>query len=222
MKRLLSTKMLKADHSKRLKTAGWDLTQYNAISVERLPVSSKPGTRLAIFSSKHAVRACLSGPGPVDLSGVPCLCVGEKSKALLAKYGIEVLEVADTASALAEKISQKYTDKTFIYYCGDRRLDILPNALNELGLDWEEEMVYRTSIIPRQFQTSFQGILFFSPSGVESFVAKNDLKGAQAFCIGETTASEAKKYTDRVLIAAEPTLEALVNQAISAHNPVNS
>jgi uroporphyrinogen-III synthase len=53
-------------------------------------------------------------------------------------------------------------------------------------------------------------------------VAKNDLKGAQAFCIGKTTASEAKKYTDRVLIAAEPTLEALVNQAISAHNPVNS
>ena len=220
MKRLLSTKMLKADHSKRLKTAGWDLTQYNAISVERLPVSSKPGTRLAIFSSKHAVQACLSGP--VDLSGIPCLCVGEKSKALLAEHGIEVLEVTDTASALAEKIAQKYTDKTFIYYCGDRRLDILPNALNELGLDWEEEMVYRTSIIPRQFQTSFQGILFFSPSGVESFVAKNDLKDTWAYCIGATTAAKAKKYTDRILIAVEPTLEALVNQAISAHNPVNS
>mgnify|MGYP001825941299 CR=1 FL=1 len=220
MKRLLSTKLLKAAHSKRLKTAGWDLTQYNAISVERLPVSTAPGERLAIFSSKHAVQACLSGP--VDLSGVPCLCVGEKSKALLAKHGIEVLEVADTASALAVKIAQKYTDKTFIYYCGNRRLDILPNALNQLGQDWEEEMVYRTSIKPRQFQTSFQGILFFSPSGVESFVVKNDLRDTWAYCIGETTAGEAKKYTDRVLIGAQPTLEALVNLAVSEHNPVNS
>lgn len=221
IKRLLSTKVLNTVQEERLKAAGWHLTQYNAISIALLPVGDSPKDRVAIFSSQHAVRACLSGPGPIDLKGVPCLCVGGKSKALLEENGIEVLEVAGTATALAGLIAQEYSDKTFVYYCGDRRLDVLPEALERTGVDWKECIVYNTALDVRKWDTNFDGILFFSPSGVESYMVRNTLQEARAYCIGNTTAAEAKKHTDRILIAAQPTLDALVTLAAGQQNPVN-
>ena len=220
MKQLLSTKRLNTSQEEKLKASGWNLTQYDAISIDLLPVHSDPENRLAIFSSKYAVEACLSGPSPVDLSGARCLCVGNKTSILLKQHGIEVLEVSDSAAELAERIKIKYSNESFVYYCGNRRLETLPIALEKLNADWEGVKVYNTSLVQRNFSQPFHGILFFSPSGVESFMGANSLNNSTAFCIGETTAATVRKFTNRIIIAPHPALDAVVEMAAGHINPV--
>lgn len=55
---------------------------------------------------------------------------------------------------------------------------------------------------------------FFSPSGVESHFMYNQHKGP-VFCIGETTAKEAKKYTDKIIVAETPTITAVILKTIA-------
>ena len=56
---------------------------------------------------------------------------------------------------------------------------------------------------------AIESVLFYSPSTVESFVQKNK-QDIIAFCIGETTAQEAKKYFKDVRIAKVPTVESVI------------
>ena len=210
MKRLLSTKILPDSLQAQILAAGWKLTQYNAISIEWLPVEFAPGDRLAIFTSKQAVRACLASGSDNVLSGVCCLCVGAATASLIRDHDGAVLECASSATELASRITKKYTDKSFMYYCGNRRLDIIPETLDNLGLDWQEVIVYRTQTVDQTVDQTFDGILFYSPSGVESFTASNAIGGATAYCIGPTTAAAVQKHTKKYKIATSPDLEALV------------
>ncbi|MEJ2583534.1 MAG: uroporphyrinogen-III synthase [Robiginitalea sp.] len=220
MKRLLSTKVLPEPLQAQIRSSGWALTQYDAISVELLPVEFKPLESIAVFTSKHAVRACMSGNPDRKLSGVSCLCVGHTTASLVREHGGEVLESAASATALADCISKKYTDKSFVYYCGNRRLEIIPRALDKLGLKWEEVIAYRTKTIAKTFDHGFDGILFFSPSGVRSFTRSNAIGDATAFCIGPTTAGEASKHTNKYKIANSPGVQALVTLVTQPANPV--
>ena len=56
---------------------------------------------------------------------------------------------------------------------------------------------------------SVEAVMFYSPSTVESFVRSNKNE-VIAFCIGETTAKEAKKHFDDVRIAKVPTVESVI------------
>ena len=219
MKRLLSTKILPERLQNKLTDAGWELTQYNAISVDLLPVHFKPEDSIVVFTSKHAVRACVLGRSDKGLTGASCLCVGDTTASLIQEHGGRVLESAPSATGLASLISKKYTEKSFIYYCGDRRLDILPEAFDKLQLDWKEVVVYRTKTEERAFNDTFEGILFFSPSGVESYTSSNPIGLATAYCIGPTTAQAASNHTERFKIAESPGVEALVSLVIQQTTP---
>ena len=222
MKRMLSTKILPDPLQARFVAAGWELTQYNAISVEFLPVPFRPEGSVVIFTSKHALRAYLLSNPDRGLTGVSCLCVGASTASMVREHGGEVLECAPTATELATVITKKYTDQSFVYYCSDRRLDIIPEALEKGLADWQEVTAYRTKTVDKAFNQSFEGILFFSPSGVEGFTKSNDIGVATAYCIGPTTAEEVKKHTKKYKIAASPDLPTLVALAIQTINPVKN
>ena len=222
MKALLSNRVLEANQCDRLAQAGWSLTQYDAISIELGPVAFEPGARIAIFTSRHAVRACFSGPDLKEAAGIRALCVGEGTAALLRDRGIAVLEAAPNARVLADWIKSKYPDKYFVYYCGDQRLDIIPDTLNSLGMPWDEVVVYKTTLVKRAFDRSFDGILFFSPSGVEGYARSNAFGRAAAYCIGPTTAAAVRKHTERFKIADRPSVDAVIDLAIDNIPCINS
>ncbi len=220
MKRMLSTKVLPEPFQAQIRASGWDLTQYDAISIELLPVAAPLRCELAVFTSKHAVRAYLAGNPDKGLSGVSCLCVGATTASRIAANGGIVLEAASSARELASRIAEKYTDKSFSYYCGNRRLEMIPETLDKLGLEWEEVIAYRTHPVEKTFRESFDAILFFSPSGVQSFTSSNAIGRATAYCIGPTTAAEAKKHTERFKMPESPGVATLVGLAAQSTNPV--
>jgi len=61
----------------------------------------------------------------------------------------------------------------------------------------------------QQFHSKFDGIMFYSPSGVQSHTTRNTIN-ATAFCIGETTAAEAKKHTTHIVMPGTPGIENLI------------
>ena len=213
MKRILSTKILDPKVESLLKEAGFILQQYEALEFEYIPVRME--SLPAIFSSTNAVKACFGNPTdkPAKIE-LDCFCVGNKTAGLLKKHGQRVVAQEADASRLARLIIEKYTDKSFVYYCSDRRLETLPGELKAAGIPLEERIVYKTNFRKQSFESAFDGILFFSPSGVQSFVEENGLGNAWALCIGSTTAGEAMKYTDKIKIAKQPEAMALAELTI--------
>jgi uroporphyrinogen-III synthase len=83
--------------------------------------------------------------------------------------------------------------------------------LSEAGFDFAEKIVYETIPLYPEWNTPTDAIVFFSPSGVESFMKNNSVKNERLFAIGETTANYLKSFTDNEIIKSEQeTLEDLL------------
>jgi len=214
----LSTKKLFIDQEKLLVDAGIRLITYDAIQIELVAVDFLGDIKNVIFTSKNAVRAIQDIVLPKKANGWSiqyCFCVGKNTQKLLEEHGQKVVETASNASDLAKIISKKYKNEQFLFLCGNLRRDELPLILKEKNMKLEEKVVYKTHWNSKRFDRIFDGILFFSPSGVQSYVSENDMGQSIAFCIGNTTASEAKKHTNNSIVANEPTVENVIMEAIT-------
>ncbi|HAV55223.1 MAG TPA: uroporphyrinogen-III synthase, partial [Aequorivita sp.] len=91
------------------------------------------------------------------------------------------------------------------------------SKLKENHIAFEEIEVYKTTLNPKKFERQFDAILFFSPSGVRSYCEErsNLINDEPTFvCIGTTTASEAKKYSENVVIANATTVESVIAKTV--------
>ena len=71
---------------------------------------------------------------------------------------------------------------------------------------------YQTVLSPKEIEPTVEGVLFFSPSNVQSYMQKNfPNETTIAYCIGDTTATEAKKHFKNVKVAKLPTVESVID-----------
>lgn len=99
------------------------------------------------------------------------------------------------ASQLADLIIKEGT-REIVFFCGDRRRDELPDKLRANGIKVEEVVIYRTTETPHKIDDDYDGVVFFSPSAVNSFFTSNTPRGNTIFyAMGDTTASEIKKHS---------------------------
>lgn len=171
-----------------------------------------------VFTSMNAVEAVTTA-----LDGmIPewrIYCMGQKTLELVAEYFGKnaVAGTAANASLLADEITSAAAEiDSVIFFCGNIRRDELPQQLQANGIDVQEIVVYETITRPHEITTQYDGVLFFSPSAVDSFFQKNKLpEHSVVFAIGDTTASTVKKYSNnRIITAAAPGKDALATQAI--------
>ena len=214
MKTVLSTKMLSPSQKELFLSSGLGLVEYDALKIEQLDVKIPFTHSNYIFTSKNAVKAFLKQAKDSDLSKFNAFCVGEKTKTLLKENGLKVVEMAENASELAKILVEKHQNESFLFLCGNKRRDELPDTLSKNNVQYKELEVYRTLFNPKQFQRDFDGILFFSPSGIRSYLLENTLGNSTLFCIGETTAAEARKHSNQIIVANKPTVENVLVQAI--------
>ncbi|TDN87347.1 uroporphyrinogen-III synthase [Salegentibacter sp. 24] len=210
MKSILSTKKLSNSQKQLFLNSGLSLVEYDAITTEILDFEL-PSKKIknAIFTSKNSVNAVA---GRVRIENI--YCVGEKTANLANERRFHIKEVADYGKDLAEIIVQKYFEESFIFFCGNKRRDDIPEILQKNEIDFKEIEVYKTTLNSKSFSQEFDGILFLSPSAVQSFTAKNRLKDARVFCIGKTTAAEAKKHTNNIITATKPSMENVIVQVV--------
>ena len=204
--------------------AGLRLIEYNAIHIKLLSFALPEDSFDAlIFTSQNGVRSYLEQAkgqpfiGEKRLEVRKALCVGGKTKHLLEEYGFDVIAFAENAEGLGKIIVEQYNSFNFLWLTGSQRRNELPDMLKNENVKLTELTVYETVANPKKIDTSFDGILFFSPSAVSSFMQNNSISG-MAFCIGNTTAEEIKKYTDNYFIANKPTIENVLVQVVKRLN----
>jgi uroporphyrinogen-III synthase len=168
-----------------------------------------------IFTSQNAVQSILQHPKCEELKGKSVFSVGMKTKELLSENGFDVVAYTGYASDLAEIISLIYSSESFTFFSGNLRRDVLPNTLKENGITFNEIEVYETNITSKKMTSKLDGVLFFSPSGVESYFKLNSIKDETCFCIGETTAEALEnKKVKNIIIAEKPSVESVIAQVI--------
>ncbi len=219
---ILSTKILLSHQKQALLDAGFLVTEANFITTKYLDfefLTPPSGVGRLIFTSQNAAQSVLLHPKCSALKSKNVFCVGLKTKALLEENGFNVEVYVDYASDLAEIITLIYSNESYTFFSGNLRKETLPKALKAAKVNFNEIQVYETTLTPQKIATAFDGILFFSPSAVESYLAANKIKNEICFCIGETTASSLETITRNIIVADQPSVENVIEDVISPPAP---
>lgn len=184
------------------------IQQVKALTVQKIS---------AVFTSMNAADAVIS-----QLKEIPdwrIFCLGGVTKEhVLTFFGKDRVEgTAKNATALCERIIAAKGMKELVFFCGDHRLDELPETLRRHNISVQEIIVYNTIQTPQYVDKDYDAIMFFSPSAVHSFFSLNTLQlNVVLFAIGKTTAATIYTYCTNTVITSEwPGKEHMVDLAIN-------
>ena len=224
--KVLSTKKLEPSLVQKANECGIEIFEQEFISVRpikneetfrRIIEFAEAGKRTIVLTSANAVNV-LDGYMHVGDTyyavdwKIFCLS-GKTKEAVLSAKLLEknIIGEAPNATALAKEIIQHGVQE-IVFFCGNKRRDDLPNVLKEAGVMVHEVVVYETMETPQVSTSDVDGILFFSPSAVQSFFSVNQLKkDTVCFAIGQTTADSIADFTDnRIIVSESPSQEMLL------------
>lgn len=218
--RIVSTKKLQANQKQYLLNAKFSVVDSDFIKIKLKKFLFKSKFQYLIFSSQNAVESILKNSKLEQLRSKKCFAVGQKTKTALELNGFRVIESADYASELASIICNQYSEESFLFFSGNLRREILPDSLSLANVRFEEIEVYETILTPQAINSKPNGILFFSPSAVESYLQANTITDEICFCIGKTTAEPVEKITSHCIIANQPSIENVIIQCIKYYSEV--
>ena len=213
MNRILSTKKLSKALKKKFSDAKIELVEKNFIQTKSISFETPQLNDYLVFTSKQAVKSVLKSDVK-NVHSISCFCVGSKTRNFLEKKGFIVLESADYAEELIQIIESKYKTNSFTFFCGNIRRNTIPDFFQQNKIVYNEIVVYETKLKQHQIKEPFDGVLFYSPSGVNSFLKKNSLENKTCFCIGTTTAKALENKTNNIIIASQPTVENVITEVI--------
>lgn len=169
---------------------------------------------VAIFTSVNAVESVFSIANTKPDWKI--FCTSGATKEALLNYVNEdaITDTAHNASALADKILENKKIDSCVFFCGNQRLNTLPDKLLKQNIILDEVIVYETNASPKKTDEIYNGILFFSPSAVESFFSVNKINDKTVlFSVGKTTTKAIRKFTNNTIVTAHfPSAESVVKE----------
>jgi hydroxymethylbilane synthase len=205
---IYSTKKLSELQKETLShTIGVKDSDFIKIRFNRIPPKEvKRELENVVITSQNGVEAVLNSFSKEELNFKNIFCVGRRTKKLIENRIGKVTHVSKNALKLAEYISKETEIKEVTYFCSNVRLDTLSSFLQANDIVVHEVEAYKTMLSPVKVDDSVAGVLFYSPSGIHSYLEENNTNKT-AFCIGETTAVEARKHFNTVEVANTPSVE---------------
>ncbi len=220
-KTIISTRPLSEEIISLSKQNGIDIIVHSFIDTEPITnqsISNYTGQQItAIFTSMNAVDSVVD-----QLHGATVhwktAAIGNTTKELATKYFGNLVATGNNASELAQNLIKE--EGPFVFFCGDRRRDELPEIFHQHNKPLTELVVYRTIKQSSSINHNFDGILFYSPSAVDSFFESNTLNDmVTVFAIGTTTADTIRKYVNNeIIVANQPGKVNLVHTMIEYYN----
>ncbi len=208
---IFSTKKITKDQlqlfNDKLKVVSDDFIK---VSPARIPEKIlKTPIRNVVITSKNAVESILTMVSSQDLKFENIFCVGRKTRRLIEQKIGKVTHMEKSAKKLAEYLVDYLEGTELTYFCSNIRLDDLPTILKENNIEVTEIETYKTKHDSVAIEEGVEGVMFYSPSTIESYLLKNKADKI-AYCIGETTATEARKHFEDVRVAKIPDTERLI------------
>ncbi|MCX7551414.1 hydroxymethylbilane synthase [Xanthomarina sp. F2636L] len=188
------------------------------ISLNRIPAAIlKAPMKNVIITSQNTVEAILTNCPAEDLKFENIYCVGRRTKRMVEKRIGKVVHSENYGKDLANYLAEFMEGTEVNYFCSDLRLDYIPHILTENNIKINEIQAYQTKYDAIEVGQDIEGVMFYSPSTVQSFIKKNHANGI-AFCIGDSTALEAKKHFKDVRVAKIPTVESVIELVNEHYN----
>jgi len=170
----------------------------------------------AVFTSMNAVES-VSQQITEEVEW-KIFCIGGVTKDAVCKHfgDVSLVASAKNASSLAKKIIEKGNINKITFFCGDQRLDDLPETLRSNRINVQEIIAYHNLQTPHDVQEDYDGILFFSPTAVHSFFLMNTIRtNVVLFSIGKTTTTTIQSYCSNKVITSEwPGQENLLDKVL--------
>jgi uroporphyrinogen-III synthase len=221
MKKVLSTKTLDKDtityaKALNLEIQCMDFIETNALTFDTFAIAAQPVDGF-VFTSANAVRYFFEKTdAPQFLKDRKVFALAGKTSEELRKREIIAASSAGNASELADVIIKTGEAKSVVHVCGNLKLNVLESKLQTAGIRYTPLFVYET-VLNRveKIQQKFDAVLFFSPSGVESFFATNDIASTTVCCcIGHSTADALKHNRSglKIILPLQPSAEAMINE----------
>ncbi|MGB5819955.1 MAG: hydroxymethylbilane synthase [Saonia sp.] len=207
-----STKKLTAEQLQRFhKTIRVQSDDFIKISLARIsPTLIRSEIRNVIVSSKNAVASLLTNFTAEELRFKNIYCVGRKTKRAIERKIGKVVHYENDSIKLANYLVEYMEGLEVTYFCGNLRLNDLPEILNTNNIIVKEIEAYTTKLAPKPVDDGVTGMMFYSPSTVESYLQRYKADKI-AYCIGETTAKTARKHFADVRVARIPTAESIID-----------
>jgi uroporphyrinogen-III synthase len=199
-----------------------ELLQYNFITNSPLKFKLPKHKGSWIFTSKNAVHSVYSSKEKEKCNTKPHYCVGEKTKLELIKNGQKVIKNSKNSLELANFLLKNSKNEKYIFCRGSIVNKDFSDFFNTNGMCLNEIPVYETKLTPKKINSTLDGIMFFSPSAVKSFIKKNDLKKSECFCIGNTTSNFAENFSNSIHFCDEPSIENVINKTINFFKNVHN
>jgi uroporphyrinogen-III synthase len=100
-------------------------------------------------------------------------CQSEAVAYYLQKYVVyrkRKIYVGERTFADLSKLIKKYKDERFLLPSSDKLKDLVPNILNELDVNWERAILFKTVVsdLSDLKNVIYDVLVFFSPSGIDS------------------------------------------------------
>jgi len=190
-----------------IKIESSDFIQINTNRIN--PFIFKSEIENVIITSKNAVESIITNIPAEELQFKNIYCVGRRTKRLIEQKIGKVKHSEPNAKKLAEYLVEYIEGTEVTYFCSDLRLDELPNILAKNNIAVNEVDAYSTKLASVKIDKKVEGVMFYSPSTIKSYLLENNEQKV-AFCIGETTATEAQKHFKDVRVAKVPTVESVI------------
>lgn len=165
-----------------------------------------------IFTSKKAVKSISP---KIDELEIPrhIFAVGAKTAEKLEELGLKVSIPEEYNAATLATMMQELDLKEVIHFCGNLKAENLAKLLGK-SVNLTSVEVYQTKLTGHKMTdlNDFNGIVFMSPSAVESFSQQNAVsEEMKVFCIGPTTEAAANEAGMQNCITPEfSTLDSLM------------
>ncbi|MDB9976807.1 uroporphyrinogen-III synthase [Flavobacteriaceae bacterium] len=216
--KILSTRKLNKDLRHLFDDLKFDFYQDDFISIQPLKFNLPEHNGSWIFTSKNAVDAVFSINKNIDKFFNKIYCVGENTKSLLLKKGQKITKMAQNSSILADFILKTAKNEEFIFCRSDIKNEEFSIFFKKKNIKLKELVVYNNIAEPIKYNQVFDAILFYSPSGIKSFMTNNSLNNSYCICIGNTTSKYVNQYSDKVLCCKAPTIENVIRKTIKLFN----
>ncbi len=166
--------------------------------------------RNVVITSQNAVEALLTNVSANELQFENIYCVGRRTRRLIESRIGKVRHFEKNAKKLADYLVDNLEGIEVTYFCSNMRMDDIPDILTESGITVNEIETYKTKYTPIEVPENVKGILFYSPSTVESYLELNKAD-KKAYCIGESTAKKAREHFPEVYVAKIPSVESVID-----------
>ncbi len=194
--KVLSTKQLDdraIDYAKKL-GLGLLCEAFTRVKEAEVEISSiQPGQFDAVvFTSANAVKFFFAHPGAHSaIADESIFSLSGRTADELLKHDIQPAITGINADTIARLIIETVITKSVMHVCGNLTLDILEQKLVKAGIAYSPLVVYETLLQPDiVIAETFDAVMFFSPSAIESYLTNNKLSAnTVCCCIGATTAA---------------------------------